>query len=159
MPDPVHEHVPEWFSRPDNDSGRAGLSFSCTLCGNCCSGDGGYVLFTDAEAEALAARLGVSHAEFIERFTHDTIAGRSFRERRGDSGYECIFLEHHTIPGKRVCGVYEDRPTQCRTWPFWRSNLAGPWSWTNAARNCPGVNTGRRYSVQEIRILRDKVDM
>ncbi|MBL9001985.1 MAG: YkgJ family cysteine cluster protein [Phycisphaerae bacterium] len=149
----------EWFARPDNDTGKPGLSFSCTMCGNCCSGDGGYVLFTDAESKALAARLGVTVSEFLDRYTHDTIAGRSLREKKSESGYECIFLDRNSIPGKGVCGVYEDRPMQCRTWPFWRSNLAGPWSWANAAKTCPGLNSGRRYSVQEIRVLREKVDM
>lgn len=154
-----YEQGTEWFARPDHGTGQAGLSFGCTMCGNCCSGDGGYVLFTDEEADKLAARFGLSRAEFLKQYTHDTIAGRSLKEQKAESGYECIFLDREKLPGKGVCGVYEDRPMQCRTWPFWRSNLNGPWSWTNAGKTCPGLNTGRRYSVQEIRILRDKVEM
>lgn len=153
------ETGPEWFCRPDNDTGRRGLSFGCTLCGNCCSGDGGYVLFTDEEAGALARRLKISSAEFIAEYTHDTVAGRSLKERKTAEGYECVFLDREKMPGKAVCSVYEDRPMQCRTWPFWRSNLVGPWAWSNAGKTCPGLNKGRHYTVQEIRVLRDKVPM
>ncbi len=150
---------PEWFCTPDRETGERGLSFSCTMCGNCCSGDGGYVLFTDEEAAALAKRFGVDVAEFLERYTHDTMVGRSLRERPREGGYECIFLDREKFPGRAVCSVYEDRPAQCRTWPFWKSNLAGPWTWGKAAKTCPGLNKGTRYTVQQIRVLRDTVEM
>ena len=147
----------EWFDLPDNDTGEAGLSFGCTMCGECCSGLGGYVLYTDEEADGLARRFGITREEFIRRYTHDTAAGRSLREVSSDHGLDCIFLDRTKIPGRAVCGVYEDRPMQCRTWPFWKSNLQAPWAWSRASRNCPGINKGTRYTVQQIRILRDKV--
>jgi hypothetical protein len=152
-------HGDEWFARPDAGSGAAGLSFGCTQCGDCCTGAGGYVLFTPEEAASLARRLGVSEEEFIGRYTHDTSAGRSLREVPGEFGLDCVFLNRTTFPGRAVCGVYEDRPMQCRTWPFWKSNLASPSAWARASRSCPGMNKGRRYDVQQIRILRDKVDI
>jgi len=149
----------EWFTRPDNDTGEAGLSFTCTQCGNCCTGEGGYVRFTQAEATTLAARLRVSHEQFIARYTHETQAGRSLKEKTSASGLDCIFLDRDTFPGRAICGVYEDRPMQCRTWPFWKSNLSAAWSWARAARSCPGMNKGTRYSLQQIRVLRDKVEI
>jgi Fe-S-cluster containining protein len=150
---------PEWFAKPDIHTGEPGLSFSCTLCGSCCTGAGGYVLFTDEEALGLAKRLGISESEFREKYTHDTQAGRSLKERQGDFGLDCVFLDREKIPGRAVCGVYEDRPMQCRTWPFWRSNLGTPGAWSRASNTCPGMNKGTRYSVQQIRILRDEVDI
>ena len=153
------EKGPEWFDRPDNTTGESGLSFGCTLCGSCCTGAGGYVLFTPDEADALARRLGLSTEEFIRRYTHETSAGLSLSEVRSDFGLDCVFLDREKIPGRAVCGVYEDRPMQCRTWPFWRSNLSSPAAWSRASRGCPGMNKGTHYTVQQIRVLRDKVDI
>src|SRR5882724_869738 len=118
MPDsPASTQREEWFS------GGPGLAFSCTMCGNCCTGPQGYVLVTEAETAGLAARLGLSVADFAARYTHKESTGRSLNEHKTEHGYDCIFLDREKIPGKAVCGVYEDRPAQCRTWPFWKSNL------------------------------------
>ena len=34
------------------------------------------------------------------------------------------------------------RPRQCRTWPFWASNLATPAAWERMCERCPGGNRG-----------------
>ena len=34
------------------------------------------------------------------------------------------------------------RPTQCRTWPFWASNVKSPKAWKSAAKHCPGMQNG-----------------
>ncbi len=149
----------EWFARPDPRTGEAGLAFSCTMCGRCCTGPEGFVLVDDREIDALAARMGVSREAFIEKFTRMTIKGRSLAERETEFGMDCIYLDRTTIPGKAVCGVYEDRPKQCRTWPFWPSNLTSRSAWERAKRVCPGMDKGTRYTVQQIRIQRDQVDI
>jgi Fe-S-cluster containining protein len=129
------------------------------LCGNCCTGAEGFVLFTEAEAAALAVRLGVGVAEFIEGYTHETVRGRSLKERETEFGMDCIFLDREKVPGKAVCGVYEDRPAQCRTWPFWKSNLTSRHAWERAKRVCPGMDKGKVYGVQQVRVLRDSVEI
>lgn len=147
-----------WFDRPDNDSGEPGLRFECTCCGNCCSGPEGYVLFTPAEAEAMARRLGVSIEDFYREFTRETSEGLSLTEKPSHVGADCVFLDRDSVPGKAVCGVYEDRPTQCRTWPFWNSVARTPQSWRAASRDCPGINRGRLYSPAEIRVSAARAD-
>lgn len=143
----------EWFAH------GPGLAFQCTLCGNCCTGPEGYVLVSDAEVAGLAKRFNVSTTEFVERYTHQTARGRSLKEHLTPSGYDCVFLDREKIPGKAVCGVYEDRPAQCRTWPFWDSNLHSRGAWERAKRTCPGMDKGKTYSVQQIRVLRDVIDI
>ena len=157
--EPVSDDGPEWFAGPDPRTGEKGLRFSCTMCGNCCTGPEGYVLVSDMEADALARRLGLTVEEFLARYTHRPFAGRSLTEKQSPFGFDCVFLDREKIPGKAVCGVYEDRPVQCRTWPFWRSNLGSRAHWDRAGRTCPGINTGTRYSVQQIRIERAKIDI
>ena len=146
----------EWFDRPDPSGEGAGLRFACTMCGNCCSGPPGYVSFTEEEARALADRLGVTFERFMDEYTHDTIAGRSLKEVESTGGLDCIFLDRVKVPGRAVCGVYEDRPSQCRTWPFWDSNLKTERHWARAGRTCPGLNKGTLYGPQQIRVIRAK---
>jgi Fe-S-cluster containining protein len=154
---PAQPDPPEWFAQPDPESGRdgTGLSFSCTLCGNCCSGPAGYVIVSDAEVSALAKRLGISERTFIDEYTHKTSEGRSLNEKKTKGGLDCIFLDRDKIPGKAVCGVYEDRPVQCRTWPFWPSVVKSKSTWERAKRTCPGIDTGKKHTLVQIRIARD----
>jgi Fe-S-cluster containining protein len=129
------------------------------MCGNCCTGPEGYVLVSSQEADALSRRLGLTVEEFLAKYTHLTIMGPSLTEVPTPFGLDCVFLDRAKIPGKAVCGVYEDRPAQCRTWPFWKSNLNTRAHWDRASRTCPGINTGTHYSVQQIRVQRGKVEI
>lgn len=155
----------EWFDRPgpragsrDAQAGDTGLRFACTLCGRCCSGSPGYVSFTPDEGRAIARRLGVTMDEFLDRYTHGTAAGLSLSEKPTEHGLDCVFLDRETVPGKAVCGIYEDRPTQCRTWPFWRSVVSTEHAWRRAAVECPGIDRGQRViPPDEIRIQRARV--
>ncbi len=146
----------DWFDRPDptgkTDTGERGLRFTCTQCGACCTGPSGYVSFTPAEAKAIARRLGMPLEQFMAEFTTDTPAGRSLTERRTEHGYDCVFLDRETIPGRAVCSIYEDRPSQCKTWPFWAQNLRSPNHWRAAGRTCPGIDTGRLHAPAAIRL-------
>lgn len=143
-----------WYTKPDptgtTQTGERGLRFSCTLCGSCCTGPAGYVLFTHAEGDEMAVSLGLSRPAFNDRYTHDTPEGVSLIERRTEFGFDCVFLDRETIPGKAVCGVYEARPAQCRTWPFWKENLRSPRHWRSASRCCPGMDNGTLHSPETI---------
>jgi len=124
-----------------------GLRFTCTMCGNCCTGAPGYVWITPAEGRAIAAFLGLTEGEFLERYTRAVSKGR--RSLNEYSNGDCAFL----IPredGSRICRIHSVRPTQCRTWPFWNSNLASPRAWEGAARHCPGMNQGQHHSLPVI---------
>ncbi|MEI8190170.1 MAG: hypothetical protein WCI75_10690, partial [candidate division NC10 bacterium] len=49
--------------------------------------------------------------------------------------------------GKTACTIHPVRPVQCRTWPFWKSNVASPESWSLAAADCPGIDRGDTHPV------------
>ena len=59
--------------------------------------------------------------------------------------HDCVFFQRGV-----GCTVYEDRPQQCRTWPFWRSVVADKEDWDDAARTCPGMDRGRHHAADEI---------
>jgi Fe-S-cluster containining protein len=46
--------------------------------------------------------------------------------------------------------VYPVRPTQCRTFPFWREHVRSRAAWDRLADECPGCNQGRRFTPEEI---------
>lgn len=122
---------------------REGLRFECTRCGHCCTGFPGTVAVNDEEIAALAARVELDEPTFRERYTRVISDGTiSLRER---PNYDCVFWSR-----EHGCLVYEVRPTQCRTWPFWDSNVESPRSWSRSAEHCPGMNHGRLYTIDEI---------
>lgn len=124
-----------------------GLHFECFQCGNCCSGpDEGYIWITKPEIELLAKHLRLSVEQLRKKYLK-RIGTRTSIIEEGVTK-DCIFLTK--IDGRKGCAIYPVRPNQCRTWPFWASNLMGPDGWNGATVKCPGVNRGRLYSVEEI---------
>jgi Fe-S-cluster containining protein len=103
-------------------------------------GQYGYVYVTLEDRRALARLLGLATGAFT----------RKYCEREGgiwklrDFNENCRFLE-----GKR-CGVYEARPTQCRTWPFWPETMTAKGWAREVAAFCPGVGRGRIWERHEI---------
>jgi Fe-S-cluster containining protein len=122
---------------------RDGLRFECTQCGHCCTGAPGFVWTNDAEIAAIAAHLGMPEPEFRAVHTHQPLSSPvSLREKANG---DCVFFERGV-----GCTIYAVRPTQCRTWPFWRSNLASPATWRRTEGNCPGSGEGPLIGVEEI---------
>ena len=119
-----------------------GLAFTCTQCGDCCTGAPGYVWLTDDELDALAAHLGRPVAEVRDLHTRSARGKRTLRERANG---DCVFYDR-----KKGCTVYPVRPAQCRTWPFWESNLETPEDWKRTCDTCPGSGTGEVIPVEEI---------
>lgn len=119
-----------------------GLQFTCTQCGDCCTGDPGYVWLTDDEVEAIAAFLGRPVTEIRDLYTRKARGKRTLREK--DNG-DCVFYDR-----KKGCVIYPVRPPQCRTWPFWDSNLETPEEWQKTCEKCPGSGKGELIPVEEI---------
>ena len=110
----------------------AGLAFECTQCGNCCSGDPGYVWLTKEEIRRIAAFLGRSD-EWLPKTQLRRIGFRYSLTEKKDG--DCIFLKREN--GKVMCSIYPVRPNQCRTWPFWTDVLRDPDTWNAVATTCP----------------------
>ena len=126
---------------------KDGLRFQCTQCGNCCSGEPGYVFVTKGDIERIAEFLGRKDEGLGEKNVYRV--GRRFSLTEDKKTGDCCFLEHPP-DGKRICAIHPVRPLQCRTWPFWNSNLASPASWETASHDCPGISKGPRYDVVQI---------
>ena len=132
---------------------QEGLRFECTQCGNCCTGAPGFVWVNDEEIAALAAAIGESDVEKFEaNYVRKVGARRSLNEfPNGD----CVFFDGQS----RGCSVYGARPRQCRTWPFWNSNLESPETWAHTCEVCPGSGKGRLYQIGEIETQRKVINI
>lgn len=129
-----------------------GLAFECRRCGRCCAGPGeGYVWVKAADIEAIAAHLAMD-VERLRR-AHVRRVGRRWSLKERKPSNDCIFLDRSPDCEPR-CLIYPVRPAQCRSWPFWNSNLRDAQSWALTALRCPGLNRGRRFSYDEIERLR-----
>ena len=122
-----------------------GLKFECQGSGKCCisRGEWGFVYLTIEDRRRLARHLGLATSAFTRR--HCEQSGGIWHLKENRDVPECRFLKNFR------CAVYEGRPTQCRTWPFW-PDVMNAKSWKSAVANfCPGAGRGRRYSADEIK--------
>jgi len=129
----------------------AGLHFECMQCGGCCAGPSiGYIWVTRGEIQLIADFLKITTAELRRKFLKRVGLRTTIIEEC--STRDCIFLKDEA--GKKVCLIYPVRPNQCRTWPFWPSNLKNPDTWNETAQKCPGINRGKLYSFEQIQKIK-----
>lgn len=132
----------------------AGLHFECVRCGQCCSGpDEGYMWVTKEEITLIADFLKISLEELKKKYLRRFGLRTTIIEQTATK--DCAFLQESD--GQKRCTIYPVRPSQCRIWPFWPSNLAGADAWNTAGLRCGGINRGKLYSFEEIeKIQRQK---
>jgi Fe-S-cluster containining protein len=136
--------------QPNGQWYAAGLAFECRQSGNCCSGEPGYVWVTKAEVAAIADYLQRPNGQLGKRYIRRVGLRTSLKEKPDG---DCVFLERGA-GGCTTCRIHPVKPTQCRTWPFWDSNLKSPQHWNDAARTCPGMNQGPRHDFVTIETQR-----
>jgi Fe-S-cluster containining protein len=96
------------------------------------------------EIVAMAALLGEEDVEaFEEMYVRKIGIRKSLREF---PNCDCVFFDTDS----RACSVYDARPRQCRTWPFWNSNVRTLEQWRQTCEICPGSGRGPLYSLEQI---------
>ena len=106
----------------------------CLACdGNCCIGESGYIWINKQEIKRLSDYLNISIEELGEKYIFKTGYKYSIREKIiSKNNYACIFFDLT----KKQCSIYEVRPTQCRTFPFWeyyKNNIE------EVKKECPAI--------------------
>jgi hypothetical protein len=115
---------------------KDGLHFECTGCGKCCSGPPGYVWLSEQDIDSLSTHLNITQQVFIKEYTRSVNGRLSLLEKfRSYGEYNCIFLE-----GK-LCKVYQARPVQCRTFPWWPRVLESQEEWMRTSTECEGIRS------------------
>ena len=122
-----------------------GIRFQCQGSGKCCVSreSYGYVYLSDIDLKRFSKYFQISIKKFKEQYCEITDGFIHLAERSELKG-NCIFLKD------KKCSVYENRPSQCRTWPFWNDNMnAKVWN-KDISINCPGVGKGKIIKKKEI---------
>jgi len=117
-----------------------GLRFECKRCGDCCRGEPGYVWVTEADIARIAKKLKIGTKNLKKKYIRKV--GNSYSLIEMSNG-DCVFYSNG-------CAIYEVRPDQCRTFPFWPEYLSSPHAWAEAARRCPGVGSGTSFTEEEV---------
>ena len=89
----------------------------CNSCkGNCCIGESGYIWINSQEIQALAFHLKISSEDLKTRYLNKIEYKYSIKEiQLASNNYACCFFDLD----KKQCSIYDARPNQCRTFPFW----------------------------------------
>ena len=127
------------------------VRFECVQdCSACCELSGGFVFLSTEEAQAIAAYLNLDAELFLQLFTIETDGQLILRDGEDE---HCVFLEE----GR--CMIYEVRPEQCRTYPFWPENMKTKAHWNLTKKMCPGIGRGRLFSREEIAAILNGKDL
>ncbi|MFH0943928.1 MAG: YkgJ family cysteine cluster protein [Planctomycetota bacterium] len=126
------------------------MRFQCMGSGECCTAHGEYnrVYLEDSEARVAARLLGIGVLRFEELYC---VFEEGDRQLDMSSGV-CPMLKD------RRCQIYPARPVQCRTWPFWRSNLKRTIWHREIAPFCKGVGQGRLHPLEEIEACAEELE-
>lgn len=109
---------------------------ACETCtGRCCTGESGAIWVRREEIRAIADHLKCSVGTVQREYTRRVGPRLSLKEKPwGDGEFACIFFDGG-------CSIYDVRPEQCRTFPFWpryRNKRHLP----ELMEECPGVFPG-----------------
>jgi Fe-S-cluster containining protein len=122
-----------------------GLKFSCKRCSSCCRYDQGFVYLSKKDLKNLSSALKIDEENVISEYCRwvSNWNGDAVLSLKEKSNYDCILWDSG-------CTVYQERPLQCVTFPFWASILADKKCWESAAESCPGMNYGQLHTMAEI---------
>ena len=122
------------------------MKFKCleSCGGKCCNANwdksAGFVFLTQKDRNRLSSFLGQTLSEFalLGEFAFTRFTSRRTRQWfLKDSRPACRFLKD----GK--CSVYQARPTQCRTFPFWPELIDPNMVKLEKLKEfCPGIGEG-----------------
>lgn len=128
--------------------------FVCTRCSICCRHEPGYVFLSMQDISAIARCLQISNKAVVDEYC--VVVNLGFADRlslRETPDHDCIMWSDGG------CRIHTHRPVQCRTYPFWESNVTDDEAWARVVRECPGADVGRRYTSSEIAAaLRDRAE-
>lgn len=115
------------------------MKFECqeSCGGKCCKpGWSGshFIFLTDADIVRIEQFTGLHRNQFSKvgefewtRFATEKVTARFMGQ--------CPFLQDGS------CDIYEARPTQCRTFPYWPENMSDE-KWKALSAECPGIGKG-----------------
>ena len=105
---------------------------ACEKCGGACCRWGGYVWVTEEDIQAMSEIMDLALETFADEYLRAAYGRLSLQERLWEGESICSLFD----PYNGRCLVYEARPEQCRTFPFWE---AYRYNYQKLLEVCPGV--------------------
>ena len=122
-----------------------GLKFECTRCSRCCRFTPGYVFLSHQDLRRIAQNHKINQEQARERYCRVVdVSGFKRLSLKEKPNLDCIFW------ADGICTIYEARPLQCQSFPFWSSTLESERTWESAAVMCPGIGKGSVHTKREI---------
>lgn len=124
---------------------KKGLNFECQRCSFCCGHSPGVVYLSKRDLDALCSFFNMKYSEFVQKYCRwvNYYYGKTVLALQEQKNYDCILWN-------KGCSAYTARPVQCSTWPFWTWIVKSKKDWEECGAECPGINKGRLWSVEEI---------
>lgn len=129
------------MNTPENVTRKEGFAFAfnpaaCADCsGRCCRGQTGAVYIGGQELDKIAAFLQQNIVDCINTFLERRENRLVIREKHTEKESICFFFD----TSQNRCLIYEVRPVQCRSFPFWNYFRKDP---ALAEAECPGILPG-----------------
>ena len=107
---------------------------ACADCkGKCCQGESGYIWVNEDDINKISAYLDINRDKFLQDYVRLVRGKMSLIERQiASDNFACVFFNTKTSQ----CSIYEVRPSQCRSFPFWdrfKNNIS------QIKQECPGI--------------------
>ena len=85
----------------------------------------------------MSKRLNLEPEKFLKKYARwvPNMKKWSLIEKTDGDNFSCIFLSN----GKS-CDIYDIRPIQCRTYPYWPGVMKDKKSWQEESVDCEGMN-------------------
>ncbi len=114
------------------------IKFKCIGCGYCCKCEPGFVFLGKKDIEMLKNEFNQSFDTLLEKYLRVVNVGEYYQlSLLEKSNNECIFLENNK------CSIYNNRPIQCRTYPFWPQIISSKENYLKEKDYCPGIGNGK----------------
>ena len=108
--------------------------FKCQKCSACCRYEPGAVFLTEDDVNKICNYLSIDTDSFLKKYCRGIFKGGklvvSLLEK---DNYDCIFWDNG-------CTIYDARPLQCVTYPFWPSLVESERNWIIESKRCIGIN-------------------
>lgn len=150
------------------------FSFKCQDCGDCCRHEPGFVLILDKEIRRISKFLKIPSTQFLQDYCYpfgqieisidgkiDKTKFKQIYSLKEKDNFDCIFWEKKNEKNSCGCNIYNVRPLQCRSYPFWLSSFNDKESFNQNIKRCRGFMTdgGQIFNKKTIykKVYRDLV--